>query len=156
MVADPASPAPMGFPEGVAKKILMQSFDKYTFRDYKDTEHYRSSSRERSAGDKPPPVKPTPKTDSTAPQAEPTAASPAPATASTVAVAAAITQSSPPQAPIGNGGLGPGYYWTQTLKEITIYIDLATGPIVVRYCLCPCNFFVHINQKSRSQISNVR
>jgi hypothetical protein len=28
------------------------------------------------------------------------------------------------QNPIGNGGISENYYWTQTLKEITVYIDL--------------------------------
>ena len=26
--------------------------------------------------------------------------------------------------PVGNGGYSNGYYWTQTLKELTIYIDV--------------------------------
>lgn len=28
------------------------------------------------------------------------------------------------QIPIGNGGIAEHYYWTQTLKELTVYIDL--------------------------------
>jgi hypothetical protein len=31
------------------------------------------------------------------------------------------------QIPIGNGGVGPGYSWTQTLNELTVYIDLEPG-----------------------------
>lgn len=31
------------------------------------------------------------------------------------------------QIPIGNGGIGENYYWTQTLKDVTIYIDTAAG-----------------------------
>lgn len=29
------------------------------------------------------------------------------------------------QVPIGNGGIGPNYYWTQTLKDVTLYVDIA-------------------------------
>lgn len=43
IVADPDTPAPMGFPEGVSKKILLQSLDKYTFQNYRDTDHYKNS-----------------------------------------------------------------------------------------------------------------
>jgi hypothetical protein len=28
------------------------------------------------------------------------------------------------QIPIGNGGIGPNYYWTQTLKDITLYVEV--------------------------------
>lgn len=28
------------------------------------------------------------------------------------------------QIPVGNGGIADHYYWTQTLKEITVYVDL--------------------------------
>lgn len=28
------------------------------------------------------------------------------------------------QIPIGNGGIAENYYWTQTLKEVTVYVDL--------------------------------
>lgn len=31
------------------------------------------------------------------------------------------------QLPIGNGGLGPNYYWTQTLKDLTVYVDVGKG-----------------------------
>ncbi|KAJ1423733.1 HSP20-like chaperone [Ochromonadaceae sp. CCMP2298] len=31
------------------------------------------------------------------------------------------------QVPVGNGGFAPGYYWTQTLKEVTIYVDCPPG-----------------------------
>ena len=31
------------------------------------------------------------------------------------------------QFPIGNGGLGPNYYWTQTLKDLTVYVDVGRG-----------------------------
>jgi hypothetical protein len=31
------------------------------------------------------------------------------------------------QVPIGNGGVGPNYWWTQTLQETTVYLDVASG-----------------------------
>jgi hypothetical protein len=31
------------------------------------------------------------------------------------------------QVPISNGGVGPNYWWTQTLQEATVYMDLPSG-----------------------------
>ncbi len=31
------------------------------------------------------------------------------------------------QVPIGNGGVGPNYWWTQTLAEASVYFDLPAG-----------------------------
>jgi hypothetical protein len=31
------------------------------------------------------------------------------------------------QIPIGNGGIGPNYYWTQSLQDLTIYVDVPVG-----------------------------
>ena len=31
------------------------------------------------------------------------------------------------QIPIGNGGYTENYYWTQTLNEVTVYVDVPTG-----------------------------
>jgi CS domain len=31
------------------------------------------------------------------------------------------------QVPIGNGGIGPNYWWTQTLTETTVYMDVPPG-----------------------------
>jgi hypothetical protein len=31
------------------------------------------------------------------------------------------------QIPIGNGGIGPNYYWTQTLQDLTVYVDVPVG-----------------------------
>lgn len=31
------------------------------------------------------------------------------------------------QVPIGNGGIGPNYYWTQTLQDATVYVDVPEG-----------------------------
>jgi hypothetical protein len=31
------------------------------------------------------------------------------------------------QIPIGNGGIGPNYWWTQTLTEATVYVDVPPG-----------------------------
>lgn len=33
------------------------------------------------------------------------------------------------QVPIGNGGIGPNYWWTQTLLETTVYIDVPPGTV---------------------------
>jgi hypothetical protein len=31
------------------------------------------------------------------------------------------------QIPIGNGGYTENYYWTQTINEVTVYVDVPTG-----------------------------
>lgn len=31
------------------------------------------------------------------------------------------------QVPIGNGGVGPNYWWNQTLSEASVYFDVAPG-----------------------------
>jgi hypothetical protein len=143
VVADPASPAPMGFPAGFAKKALLQSFDKYTFRDYKDTEHFNksssgsgsnssnSSSSNTSSSDAG--KKSTAVTPSKASSSSSSRNSNASSSSSIMSPPPPPVDVSGPQRPIGNGGLGPGYYWTQTLKEVTIYIDLEPGMPIHTY-----------------------
>jgi hypothetical protein len=122
--ADPAAPAPMGFPPGVAKKLLISSFEKYPIRNYRDTVQYQQSS----------PAANSPQyTPSSVRVAPPTSASSrlaSPAVAAAETPKARSTPSAPVgvlQTPIGNGGIGLGYYWTQTLREINVYIDVEPG-----------------------------
>lgn len=73
---------------------------------------------------------------SSAPAAAKAAAAPAPAKAQATSVSPASSSSAVPgvrltdggkQLPIGNGGVGPNYVWTQTLGEVTVYISVAEG-----------------------------
>ena len=128
----------------------MQSFDKYTFRDYKDTDHYKSSEtsaavtastastaspKRNKAGvsvDAPPQV-PTPATAVSAMGSKEVPVGSIGGSPDAASGRASTSEpSGAPLHPIGNGGLGPGYYWTQTLKEVTIHIDLEQG--LMRLC----------------------
>ncbi len=146
--ADPNEPAPMGFPPGAARTMLLSSFEKHAFINYKDTPQYRSMS---SPALSPVAVKGAKQSSS------------APSTPSTTAKTTSnLTKNSPSQSrnvedigserggnniktpkaksaevetssqvalqtPLGNGGIGLGYYWTQTLKEVTVFVDAEPG-----------------------------
>lgn len=101
----------------------MQSFDKYTFRDYTDTDHYKYSNVTEAVPDA------SPICAGTTSNAALTESAPAVTrqVASSAKVSNASTEPDRKARPIGNGGLGPGYYWTQTLKEVTIHIDIDNG-----------------------------
>ena len=51
----------------------------------------------------------------------------------TATIATATSMSAPvltengKQKPIGNGGIGPTYYWTQTLAELTVYAEVSSS-----------------------------
>jgi hypothetical protein len=72
---------------------------------------------------------PTPAAPATPPRT-PAAAPLPPATPATTRPTYAFTPSYTPegkQLPIGNGGIEKNYSWTQTLKDLTVYIDIAAG-----------------------------
>ena len=128
----------MGFPKGIAEKLLIKSFRKYPYVDYftamnqsqhsdnnqsnnnnndtnnNETTYYRQSIQSNN--------------DTNA-----TTSSSIPPTSSSSSTAAPIPSSisliqytcDGKQIPIGNGGIGlnGSYYWTQTLNDVSIYID---------------------------------
>lgn len=102
---DPAeSPkATLGFPKGVPNKIVQEAFLQFPFKQYEDM------------------------------QTQAKAAEPVPAAGGGVSPptrVAAIPQlvaGSDKQVPLGNGGIGPNYYWTQTLQDATVYVDVSEG-----------------------------
>ena len=127
VVADPNQPAPMGFPPGIAKNILLKSCDKYEFKDYKDTKHCKTSNTNSPAvSERMAPSVP----ETNIPTVTPVGTDKKHGGKQSKAISTQLEEivSTPgPQFPIGNGGLGLGYYWTQTLKEVTIHIDLEAG-----------------------------
>ena len=141
--ADPDAPAPMGFPPGVAKKLLISSFEKYPIRNYRDTVQYQQSST--------PAPKSSPGTPSSVRAAPPT---PGSSRLASPVVAATVTPKAKPtptaqagvlQTPIGNGGIGIGYYWTQSLREINVHVDVEPGtslryaPLLLYYFFVKCS-----------------
>lgn len=113
---DSIQDATMGFPIGVAEKMILKCFKKYKMKDYKLQEGQRKSHQDnvdvKSAvvverSNLPPfPVQ----EDIEVPQG-----------LSTVNAVNIIPTGK--QIPIGNGGVAENYYWTQTLNEVTVYID---------------------------------
>lgn len=117
---DPTTNNPtMGFPPNMAQSMVMDAFSQYPFTDYS------------TQAPAPPPKAAAPTATATATAkkgASTTASSPAKATS---AVKKTVPPLAPPQLnekgkqiPIGNGGVADNYYWTQTLNELTVYIDV--------------------------------
>jgi len=98
--------AKMGFPKGAAERIVQQAFLKFPFKSYEERVAGGASSADAAAA--PPPSPPAP---------------------SVSAIPSSLLQltAEGKQVPMGNGGIGPNYYWTQTLNDVTVYIDVATG-----------------------------
>ncbi|GMH72083.1 hypothetical protein TL16_g05825 [Triparma laevis f. inornata] len=90
--------ATMGFPEGEAEKLLLRSYRKY---------HNKRMKPNPAPAPAPAQTKPTPQ--------PPPTSSPQPQQPSIK------LNEKGEQIPIGNGGVTPNYYWTQSLYETTIY-----------------------------------
>lgn len=105
----------MGFPQGKAEEILLKSFKKYPYVKYNAKQHDASTAPASESSQTP-----TKKTNPDPSQvAKP---------AKTVQPTLQYTDTGK-QIPIGNGGIGENYYWTQSLTELTIYVTL---PLEVR------------------------
>lgn len=147
----PSSPRPeMGFAKGVAEKMLLSSFQKYNMIPYKSPSVTSNPSTPvKAANDTTPPTPPslkkatTPKHSPSNDQKNPTTPhqstphSPSGGSTPSTPMGSAITQETEVRfteegkmIPIGNGGIGgikggPSlYYWTQTLKDLTVYVDV--------------------------------
>lgn len=122
----------MGFPKGIAEKLLIKSFRKYPYVDYftamKQTQHsddnqsinHNNTSIIQSNND-------TNTTASSLSSSSSLTAAPIPSSPASSSVAIPLIQytNDGKQIPIGNGGIGlnGSYYWTQTLNDVSIYID---------------------------------
>ena len=112
--------ATMGFPKGVAEAMVQKAFRKYKMKKYTGP---------AAAAPAVPPTAPAQKAEK-APAPQASLSAPAPAISSS-SVAAQLSSTlhfndQGQQIPVGNGGMGPNYVWTQTLREITVYVDAAT------------------------------
>ncbi len=108
----------MGFPEGIAERKVLDAFKRYPFRapnsgSAVSTPEIAGSSTSKSAAVK---ASTTSSTQQTTYPVKPNKSDPA--------------HSQPrltpegKQYPIGNGGYADNYYWTQTLKDVTVYVDI--------------------------------
>jgi hypothetical protein len=127
----------MGFPIGTAEKMVLQAFRQYELKDYDAVVAGKTATTTTRAAPTGTPVK-----GKVPPQTSRTGEIPlAPSTPPRVPASSAIPPSTPvqgsgfkpsytpegKQVPTGNGGIADNYYWTQTLKDVTIYIDTAAG-----------------------------
>ena len=108
--------ATMGFPRGAAEKLLLESFRQYNVKTYKKQQSLRNESI------------PSTQTDNTVSRPS--------STITTVSQNKSLVSTETPritdegkQIPIGNGGICDNYYWTQTLKELTVYLDMPNSII---------------------------
>jgi hypothetical protein len=149
-------PSPLGFPPGAAQRMVLEALNSYAYRDVKETPQYQEFVTKGGAASTPPtsnksalPSSPSKKTTITSPSSSPSkliASTTSPASLRSYDVSSTSSKIDTPskqkdenrvssvseastalQIPIGNGGVGPGYSWTQTLNELTIYIDLEPG-----------------------------
>lgn len=120
VVYDPNSKdkADMGFPPEKAMQMLVDSFSRFPYKEYNAITRPRQgevisqshlganiSANSKNSTDK----QKTQKTNSKLPHNKPP------------------YNEDGKQIPIGNGGVGPNYLWSQTLTEVTIYIAVETG-----------------------------
>lgn len=110
--------ASMGFPIGAAEIMLLRSFRKYSMKDYE----------KRTGCAAPNDAVNRTVTSNSAAKYDVAIASEqiisAFASKGHTAAKIADVNDRGLQKPIGNGGYADNYYWTQTLKEVTIYVDV--------------------------------
>jgi len=101
----------MGFPEGDAEKMLLKSFRKYSFTDVEKESPQQPSTPDQSKAFK---SEQSYKSQTTSP----------PQSELLSTKSNNVVDTTLKQLPIGNGGIGPNYFWTQTLKDLTVYVDV--------------------------------
>lgn len=138
--------AHMGFPPGVAESMVLNSFKKYPFRELDSAEGPNQSSTNAPSSDSilpSPPVvsKAKPLTDLNSDPSgtgskcgESSGGVPSnncrESNTERTELAVSKMHINPENGkllPIGNGGYTENYYWTQTVKELTVYVDVPRG-----------------------------
>ena len=138
--------ATMGFSKGVAEAMVLQSFRKYKIKNYAE---YSLPAPATSSGSKTNKISPPLPSQSSEKKATVNTAAKAVVVGETSTAGSSSSLPTNPsipspnvakssissqlasvqlndrgqQIPIGNGGIGPNYVWTQTLGELTIYVD---------------------------------
>jgi len=135
-VVSEAADRRIGFPVGDAERLVLQSFRSFPLRDasgaalhhgpaHEVREHLRQIEASLSPAKSPPP----PRAGRSRAPATGTPASRAPTAASTPPPAPTPprTTDSGKQVPVDNGGIGPGYTWTQSLTDVSVTLPLPPG-----------------------------
>jgi len=117
-----------GFPKGIAESMILKSFKKFPMR--------LPSEDDMKALEKPALLKPSALSAKPAVEVLTDASSSAKnSTVSQNSKSVAVSKESNiprltedgKQIPVGNGGFSDNYYWTQTLKDLSVFIDVAPG-----------------------------
>jgi N-terminal conserved domain of Nudc./CS domain len=117
---EPSLDATMGFPVGVAEKMVLKCFRKYRLKDYKLHEGQPTSHEDHLHVKSAVELGSNKELPSCVEQVVPT-----PQGSTRVNAVNSIPIGK--QIPIGNGGVAENYYWTQTLNEVTVHIDAPTA-----------------------------
>ena len=104
--ADTTHEASMGFPIGAAERMVLKCFRKYEMKDYASQLNV--------------PINKT-ATSISVDMIEPSNLTNSPAAKGYNNTVDALSKCL--QIPVGNGGVADNYYWTQTLNEVTVYVD---------------------------------
>lgn len=115
----PPHRSPMGFPPGHAKKLVFDAMDKYPFTSDQSPPFDSSSSSSTSLSGR------NGFTTSSSP--DQTNAKVSNSSINSQSKVQLQYTDEGKQIPIGNGGVGPNYYWTQTLTEISVYVQAPLG-----------------------------
>jgi hypothetical protein len=132
-----------GFKKGVAEAMIVKSFNKFPMR--------VPSEDDMRAVEKPPSLKPSKLTAQPAVEALGQASSSTTAQSksrgASVAPAPRLTEDGK-QIPVGNGGFTDKYYWTQTLKELTVFVDVPAGTKSkdIKCTIAPSKLTLHLLQ----------
>jgi hypothetical protein len=125
----------MGFPTGVAERMLINSFRHYPMKKYSNpTPNQQQQSIKELKNDKVNNIEQKLSKTNIQTKSSPSSSNTNKSELSKSNVynnasslpTARLTEAGK-QIPIGNGGVDNNYYWTQTLNEITVYVDVAKG-----------------------------
>lgn len=108
--ADTIKEASMGFPIGAAERMVTKCFRKYKMKDFNS-------------------LLTVPINEPVISISEATRVPSTPSISSAAKRQIKRTDANPKsqQIPVGNGGVADNYYWTQTLNEVTVYVDTSTA-----------------------------
>ena len=131
--------AKMGFLQGAAERMVLKAMNKYDFKKYEsEKQKYEPSSSSSSSSTTTSSVS-TKKVEneeysvnpssnnSTVIDIDESRSAPSSSSIQPSPVPAIRYTDDGKQIPIGNGGIGPNYYWTQSLQDLTIYVDVPVG-----------------------------
>ena len=112
--------AEMGFPKGIAEKMVLRAFKQYKLREYNPNPAAEANIQRPATIAPPQPLR-------TQHYSDDINCNNQNLSSITPTMMSLRLTDDGKQVPIGNGGIGPNYYWNQTLKDLTVYIDVPNG-----------------------------